>query len=205
MTTCSPITTCAKRSVHVVESIKSQMSSQACRLSRSPSSSCCSFFHSGKFWQRCATLTIWRTLSCLSISSQIQGRCLMSRFFKTKISWLPFIMRISVSSKGHQMCLRLLSRGLRLWSMGRNMSLRLSVPSLERVSKFSWGAKRANWQRGSISAGMIFGLFASFASEPGNAEVSKRPETVDEEVDELSTRSSHGKRVYSDYSIIGEQ
>eukprot|EP00268_Persea_americana_P061871 TRINITY_DN7872_c0_g1_i3.p1 TRINITY_DN7872_c0_g1~~TRINITY_DN7872_c0_g1_i3.p1 ORF type:complete len:193 (-),score=23.62 TRINITY_DN7872_c0_g1_i3:33-611(-) len=181
------------------ESIKRQMSTQACRLSRSPSSSCCSFLHSGKFWQRCAALTIWRTLSCLSIGSQIQGRCLMSRFFKTRISWLPFIMRISVSSKGHQM----LSRGLRLLSRGRNMSLRLSVPSLERVSKFSWGAKRANWQRGSISAGMIFGLCASFASEPGNAEVSKRPETVDEKEDESSTRSSHGKRVYSDYSIIG--
>lgn len=148
-------------------------------------------------------MTICRTLSCSSIGSQIKGRCLTSSLFKSRRNLLASIMRSSISSTGHHMCLRLLSRA-------RNLSLRLSVPSHERVSKISWGLKRGNCKKGTTSIGLIFGLCASSTSEPGNAEASERPVTVDEEEEEVeddssSTRSSHGKRVYSDYFIIGEQ
>ncbi|KAJ8645204.1 hypothetical protein MRB53_006952 [Persea americana] len=148
--------------------------------------------------RRCSAVTI-----CSSIGSQFEGRFLVSGFSKPRRNSPPLMMRNSVSSTGDQ------TARLGLSSRGRNMSLRLSVPSHERVSQISWSMKPANRRKGSASTGLIVGLFVCFAySEPVKAEIAKRTKTMDDDVDEgkddsSSASTSHGKKVYTDYSVTG--
>lgn len=197
-----PITTYSRRAVHVCGSIGNQMLGSVCTVSQSPSNFCCSFFHYGQCQQRCVTMTISRTLSSSSFGSQFEGKCRVSGFSKPR-NWPPLMMRSSVSSTGNQMI------GLGHLSRGRKMRLKLSVPSYERVSQISWSVKPANRQNGSASAGLIVGLFVCFASsEPVKAEIAKRPKTTDgdeDENDSSSASTTHGKKVYTDYCVTGEE
>lgn len=200
MTIHLPITKCAKCLVNVGESIGKQMLSHACTISHSQSNSCCSFFHSSKFRQRLATVTICRTFSCSSTNFQIEGRCLISNLSRPRKNSPTLTMRNSISSMGQQMTC------LGLSSQRRHMSLRLSAPNPERVSKISWSLRPSNWLQAGASAGLMFGLFVCFSSsDPVNAEAAKRLKTEDDEdeCDSSSASSSHGKKVYTDYSITG--
>lgn len=198
--TISPITTCSRRAVYVGGNIGNKMLGSICTVSQSPSNLCCSFFHYGQSQRRCSAVTI-----CSSIGSQFEGRFLVSGFSKPRRNSPPLMMRNSVSSTGDQ------TARLGLSSRGRNMSLRLSVPSQEKVSQISWSMKPANRRKGSASTGLIVGLFVCFAySEPVKAEIAKRTKTMDDDVDEdeddsSSASTSHGKKVYTNYSVTGEE
>ncbi|KAJ4970240.1 hypothetical protein NE237_003339 [Protea cynaroides] len=85
----------------------------------------------------------------------------------------------------------------------QNISLRLLGPKQEMYTKVRWNFRPTSLLRGGASAGLIFGLLICVASfNPVYAEVAKR-KNYEEDDCESSTTSSHGKKVYTDYSITG--
>lgn len=83
---------------------------------------------------------------------------------------------------------------LGLTSSCRSMSLSLPMPRLQKIPKISWNARHT-----SIAAGISFGLCLSFSSSGVvNAQAS---ENAGDKYS--SVRTSHGKEVYTDYTITG--
>ncbi|KAL0919429.1 hypothetical protein M5K25_011523 [Dendrobium thyrsiflorum] len=83
---------------------------------------------------------------------------------------------------------------LRLTSSRQSMSLRLPMPRFQKIPKISWNARHS-----SLAAGVSFGLSLSFSSSGVvNAQASENGWDKSS-----SMRASHGKKVYTDYSITG--
>ncbi|XP_058073542.1 OVARIAN TUMOR DOMAIN-containing deubiquitinating enzyme 4-like isoform X2 [Magnolia sinica] len=194
------ISTHSKRIVHVGGNIGKQMLSPACAVPQSLSNSCCNVFHTIQFRQRCTAVTICRTFSCSSIGlSAFDSRCLRSGLFKQQRNWPSFMMKSLVSCGGH----RTIRLGLSSWC--QNMSLRLTVPNCGGVSKISWNVRPSSWLQGGTSAGLIFGVCVCFLSSGSvHAEASMgNNDEKDERGSSSFSTSSHGKKVYTDYSVTG--
>ncbi|KAF8398440.1 hypothetical protein HHK36_017367 [Tetracentron sinense] len=201
MLVCSPISPCAKGLVRLSERVGKQMSGHvSCVVFQSPSSSCCFYFHSGHSQPKCVVTTVSRTFSCSSvIGSQGLRRCsLGSGFSKLRTKWHPLTPKNLQSSTGHK------TKCFAISSPCQNMSLRLSVPKQGRLSKIRWNVGPASWPQRSVSAGLIFGLFVCFSSsEPVYAEAMQQEKDKDDDCDSTLVSFSHGKKVYTDYSITG--
>lgn len=103
----------------------------------------------------------------------------------------PLKMAASVGLVGRQLRLGLSSRY-------RNMNLRLSMPSCEKVSRVNWNARRTSW----VVGGSSFGTCLSFSTS-GPVYAESPSGNVSKHENASSIRSSHGKKVYTDYSITG--
>lgn len=62
----------------------------------------------------------------------------------------------------------------------------------------------SSWMQRSVPSCLIVGFLVYSTSEPVNAEVLHATKNTDEECGSSSVSHSHGKQVYTDYSIIGE-
>lgn len=103
----------------------------------------------------------------------------------------PLKMATSVGLVGRQLRLGLLSRY-------RSMNLRLSMPSCDKVSRVNWSTRRTSW----VVGGSSFGTCLSF-STCGPAYAESPLGNVSKNDNASSISSSHGKKVYTDYTITG--
>ncbi|XP_043691888.1 OVARIAN TUMOR DOMAIN-containing deubiquitinating enzyme 4-like isoform X2 [Telopea speciosissima] len=177
MLSLSPIITCTSNKAHLSGHARKQMTSQVCAMmSHSQSSTCCFHFHAGHSQLRYADLTI------------------SGNFSKWSRNWHPVTVKSSENSIGQQLTYPS--------SPCQNISLRLLVAKQEMYTKGRWYFRPTSLLRGGAFAGLIFGLLVCFASfNPVYAEVAKRKK--DNAYCESSMTSSHGKKVYTDYSITG--
>lgn len=105
----------------------------------------------------------------------------------------PLKVAASVSSVGRQLRLGLSSRC-------RSLNLKLSRPSLDKGSGVNWSAKRTSWAAGSASFGacLSFSTFGAVHAESPMGTNSKNNCS-----NASSNITSHGKKVYTDYTITG--
>lgn len=83
----------------------------------------------------------------------------------------------------------------------QSMSMRLLVPKQKMLSKVKCNVGPRTWSR----VGLIFGLFVcNLGSEPAHAEADYENENRKDDCDDSNAKFSHGKKVYTDYSVIGE-
>lgn len=91
-----------------------------------------------------------------------------------------------------------------LFSVGSpNMNLKLLFPKQGIISRMKWNLVPSSWMQGcATSAGLALGLSAcSASSEPAHAEMNQNKE---DDRSSSTSNFSHGKQVYTDYSVIGE-
>ncbi|OAY80515.1 OTU domain-containing protein [Ananas comosus] len=105
----------------------------------------------------------------------------------------PLKMSTVVSLVGHQLRIRSSTRH-------RSMSLRLSIPTRERLLRVSWSLRRIPWRVVGISTGLCLSFSASGTVY---AESSMGKDDDNTQSITIPITSSHGKKVYTDYSIIG--
>nr|DAD42277.1 TPA_asm: hypothetical protein HUJ06_000507 [Nelumbo nucifera] len=201
MTNFSPVITCTKNVLCLSGCVGKQMSGQVINVvSQSPPSSCCFRFQSSRSQLSYARLTISKTFSCSALVSSLtfRGSCFGSGFSKQRRNWHPLTEKNLEISMGHQVtCL-----GISLPS--QKMSLRLLTPKRETCTKVSWNVRPASRLQGGASASLIFGLFVCFSSsKPAYAEAPKKKD--EDDCDSSLVNSSHGKKVYRDYYVTGEQ
>lgn len=92
-------------------------------------------------------------------------------------------------------------RGISLACQSINM--RLLVPKQKMKVRCNVGP--ITWPHGCASVGLIFGLFVcNLSSEPAHAEAKYENEKGKDDCNEANAKFSHGKKVYTDYSVIGE-
>ncbi|XP_031489042.1 OVARIAN TUMOR DOMAIN-containing deubiquitinating enzyme 4-like isoform X2 [Nymphaea colorata] len=73
----------------------------------------------------------------------------------------------------------------------------------EKASKIGWGLRCASWVRGGVSAGLIFGICLCLANlKVAHAEAVRMKNSMGVQRD-VTISSSHGKTVYTDYSVTG--
>ncbi|WVY98192.1 hypothetical protein V8G54_030343 [Vigna mungo] len=88
----------------------------------------------------------------------------------------------------------------------QSMNMRLLLPKQKLLHKVKCNFGPVSWLRGCASVGLIFGLLVcSSSSEPAHAESHSENENRKDDCNEYESnvKFSHGKKVYTDYSIIG--
>uniref|UniRef100_A0A1D1Z2F4 Ubiquitin thioesterase OTU n=1 Tax=Anthurium amnicola TaxID=1678845 RepID=A0A1D1Z2F4_9ARAE len=152
---------------------------------------CTCYIESSQFARQYTALTLSKSLSFSPFGFQARnGRSLSSSLSKRKGDLYSSALSSLISSTGHQ------PTHLGLSSQLRNMSLKLFVQK-ERVSRIRWNVRPLAW----ILRGTAAGVCISFA---GSASVSAEADMKGNDEDDGSVIcSSHGKKVYTDYSITG--
>ena len=85
------------------------------------------------------------------------------------------------------------------------MNMRVFVPKQRMFPKVDCNVGPISLPPGSASAGLIFGLLVCYSTfEHVHAEAARDDDEGDD-CDPAYVKLSHGKKVYTDYSITGEQ
>ncbi|KAL9411890.1 hypothetical protein AB3S75_045485 [Citrus x aurantiifolia] len=84
-----------------------------------------------------------------------------------------------------------------------SMKMRLLVPNQGVLPKLKPNAGPIDWPTGCASAGLICGLLVCYSSSKAHAEAADEKEDGEEDYDLSNVKYSHGKKVYTDYSVIG--
>ncbi|XP_062006381.1 OVARIAN TUMOR DOMAIN-containing deubiquitinating enzyme 4-like isoform X1 [Rosa rugosa] len=187
---CTHIDQGAKNVVCMSGGIEMQMGSKICSVvSRGASSSCCYRLQPGKSGNKFGGLSL--TKSCPSeIGQTPHGSCFRSCFSTD----MGNSRSLTVNARKPQ------KRCLEISLACQGMKTRFLVPRQGMLPKIKCNVGPVSWPQGCASAGLIFGLLICNSSEPTHAEAACK--TDDKEYDgDLSY--SHGKKVYTDYSIIG--
>ncbi|RDX79216.1 OTU domain-containing protein, partial [Mucuna pruriens] len=140
-------------------------------------------------------LSICTKLSCSTVMGQtirggFRGSCCSKQRGNTR-----FFSSVIPRKRYHEISLA--------W---QSMNMRLLVPKQKMLHKIKCNLGPVNWPRGCASVGLIFGLLVcSFSSEPAHAEAHSENENRKDDCNEYESnvKFSHGKKVYTDYSVIG--
>ncbi|KAK4281847.1 hypothetical protein QN277_013294 [Acacia crassicarpa] len=191
MNVCSPVCLSSINAIVLKGRANLLLSSNSCGLSSQGKSNSCSIHLSpGKSELRHGGFSVYTTLSCPTIMGQtIRGGYLRSCFSKQKDN-------IQVlGSVGPQ------SRNVEISLACQSMNMRLLVPKQKLLPKAKCKVGPLTWPRGCASAGLIFGLLVCNSSfQPAHSET----DTEDgRKESEPYVKISHGKKVYTDYSVIG--
>ncbi|KAJ4706476.1 OTU domain-containing protein [Melia azedarach] len=193
------VSNCAKNVVHLSGRFQGQMGGYICGVaSRGPSSSCCFHLYSGKSKRNYAGPCISRTISCTSASGfqSFQGNCFGSCFSKPGRNLHSLTIKSFISARGYQ------KRQVKISLTCQSMKMRLLVPTQGVLTKTKCNAGPIHWPQGCASVGLIFGLVVCYSSsKPVHAEAADEKE--DKDCDLSYVKYSHGKKVYTDYSVIG--
>ncbi|CAI9779452.1 unnamed protein product [Fraxinus pennsylvanica] len=85
-----------------------------------------------------------------------------------------------------------------------NMNFRLLVPTQTKIPEIKCNIGRVSWQQRRASAGLFIGLLVCFStSGAANAEAPELKDNKEGDCDASAAHYSHGKKVYTDYSVIG--
>lgn len=194
MTVCSPISTCAKNVVH----LRGRLSSSLCTvISRGPSSSYCYCLYSGPK-TKYTDLSVSNTISG---SPAIGCQELQAGYFRSSSQSRKFqslTVKESISDQRKQ------KRQLEISWASQRMKMRFLLPKQGTLKKFKCIGGPISWPSGCVSAGLAFGLLVCYSSsEPVHAEASGEKVDKEDECGSPHTKFSHGKKVYTDYSVIG--
>ncbi|CAM0912058.1 unnamed protein product [Alopecurus aequalis] len=161
--------------------------SPAISLQRSASSSM--YSHSNQF-QGGVTQNIWKCSRPQSSSSHMtSGLVIFSRNKNTKSSE-PQILKYFVSLVGRRLRCGLSTRE-------GSLTVKPDVLSREGISGVNWNWRGINQKIGATTGGLCFGFSVS-----GTAKA-EMPLDRNINCSETSTSSTHGKKVYTDYSVTG--
>lgn len=189
------ISVCTRNVVPLNFRVRSQMGSNICTvLSRRTSNSCCSYGISRPKYGDQSVTTI---SSCSPNTSQrFQGGCLSYCFARQSIDFNALTVKDLISDGGSH------GRGLEISLACKGMNVKLSIPNDGMFSKIKYNMR---WPERCASAGLVFGLVVCYStSEPVHAEAACEKEDNEENSDSPHDKFSHGKKVYTDYSVIGE-
>lgn len=167
---------------------------------RAPSQTSCLSFSTEHLKLKYSDISVLKTNKCLSA---IGIQMINARFFRPSISkqrnnFYTSSIRSIISSRFRlKTCLRK--------SLGsEHTALRHIVPRQGMSPNITCSARSSTWLQGCVP-GLIFGLLLYYStSEPVHAEVLHAKKNQDQDCDSSSVSHSHGKQVYTDYSIIGE-
>ncbi|CAK9159315.1 unnamed protein product [Ilex paraguariensis] len=192
---CSYMSLCVQNVVCLRRVVQRQMSNQICFISQTPSSFC---FHisSGHSESKYASISVSKTnpRSSLVRFQAFQGSSLGSIILKQSSNWHSLTVKSIVNSVPSQKTCLSISVGC------QNMNVRLWVPRHTITLKLDHNMGPVLWLKGFSSAGLVFGLFVCNSnSEPVHAEA---PGAKDDP-DSSAANFSHGKKVYTNYSVIG--
>ncbi|KAM3738332.1 hypothetical protein ACB098_09G124200 [Castanea mollissima] len=193
MSVCSPISTCAKNVVHLSAHFQSQMGSKICAaVSRGPSNLRCFYLYPWHSKTNYGSMSVSKILSTPSCADQMfHGSCFRSYFSNQRGNLLVKCL----SSKGPQ------RRHLEISLACQNLNMKLLVPKQGMLPKIKCNVGPVSWPQGCASAGLIFGLLVCCSSsEPTYAGA---PHKEGHKEEESCVKLSHGKKVYTDYSITG--
>ncbi|KAI4300735.1 hypothetical protein L6164_034075 [Bauhinia variegata] len=194
MSICSPVSISSVNAI--VSKGRSQLllSSNFCGLwFQGKSGSCCFSLRTGQSTINHAGLPIWSTSTCSTIMGQIiRGNCFGSCFFKQKGNIQLFC------SRGPR------RRHLKISRACRSISMRLLLLKANMLPKVKGNVGPITWPRRCASPGLILGLLLCYSSfKPVPAESYSENEDKKDDSDESHVQFSHGKKVYTDYSVIG--
>ncbi|QHO53532.1 hypothetical protein HN51_022335 [Arachis hypogaea] len=87
----------------------------------------------------------------------------------------------------------------------QSLNMRLLVPNQKKLPKVKCNVGPVSWPRGCASVGLILGLLVcNLSSEPVYADTDpENGKRNDQNVCESNVAMSHGKKVYTDYSVTG--
>ncbi|PNY03022.1 OTU domain-containing protein at3g57810-like protein [Trifolium pratense] len=194
MSVCFPVGQSSINAVVLKGRTRLLMSSNICSLqTRGTSCSFSSSFYPGKSETNYVGLSVCRKPSSSTIMGQtIKGGYLGSCCSKQRGNAQVFSS--VVSRKSHS----------EISFACQSMSMRLLVPKHKMLSKVKCNVRRITWPRSCASVGLIFGLLVcNLSSEPAHAETDKGNENKNDACDESNVKVSHGKKVYTNYSVIG--
>ncbi|KAG2686996.1 hypothetical protein I3760_09G033100 [Carya illinoinensis] len=196
MLICSPISTSAKSFVYLSARVQSQMGSNICTaISRGPSSSCCFYVYPGHSKASYKSFSVSNTISSPPIPGQtIQGRCFGSCFTYQRGS---FRVKCLPGVRGPQ------REHIEISLACQNLNMRLSVPKKGMLPRIKCNVGPIGWPQGCASTGLVFGLLVCYSSsEMARAEAAQE-EDKEDDCSKSYVKFSHGKKVYTDYSVIG--
>ncbi|KAJ0042593.1 hypothetical protein Pint_17992 [Pistacia integerrima] len=192
--------TCTKNVVHLSGRIQGQMGGYICGVtSQGPSSSYCFQLCSGNSRKDYPGLSISRTISCSSTGGlqKFQANCFVPAFAKPRCNLRSLTIKRFISARGFQ------KRHLEISLVCQSINMRLLVPKQGVIHKIKCNAGPINWPQGCASVGLIFGLLVCYSSsKPVHAEAADEKEN-NEDCNLSYVKCSHGKKVYTDYSVIG--
>ncbi|KAF7148119.1 hypothetical protein RHSIM_Rhsim03G0010600 [Rhododendron simsii] len=123
-----------------------------------------------------------------------QGSCFRPFSLTQRSNWHSLTIESEVRSTQPQKICFDFSSGC------QNMKFKLSVPNLGIIHKVKCNMGPLSWPRGCASVGLIGGLLVCNSTfEPVHAEAAHSEENQEDP----SVTFSHGKKVYTDYSITG--
>ena len=199
MINCHPISTCARNIFRLSGRVQRQMNSHICSLvSQGPSRSFSLYFYTGHSKPKHNYVSVSETFSCSSITGfqTFQGSCFVSGFSKRSGRSRSLTVKSSVGSRGPS------KRSLNISLTCQNMNVRILVPKQGMLPKIKCNVGSVSWPQGCASAGLLFALLVCYSSsEPVHAESTQQKEIKEDECYTIS----HGKKVYTDYSITGEK
>lgn len=193
----SPISTSSKNVIYLSVRVQSPMGSNICAaVNRGPSSSSCFYLYTGNSKTNYGSFSLSKTISSPSFTDQtFQGSCFGSCFSN---------QRGSLQVKCVGCTKRAQRKNLEISLACQNLNMRLFVPKRGMLPRIKCNVGPVCWPQGCASAGLIFGLLVCYLSpEPAHAEA-PREEDKEDDSDLSCATLAHGKKVYTDYSVIGE-
>lgn len=188
------ISVCTRNAVPLNVRVCTHMGSNICTvLSRRTSTSCCSY---GISRPKYADQSVTTISSCSpNTSHRFQGGCLSSCFSRRSIDFQALTVKNLITAGGSH------GRELEISLACKGMNVKLSIPNDGMFSKIKYSMR---WPERWASAGLVFGWVVCYStSEPVHAEAAYEKEDNEENSDSSHVKLSHGKKVYTDYSVIG--
>ncbi|XP_061348325.1 OVARIAN TUMOR DOMAIN-containing deubiquitinating enzyme 4-like isoform X2 [Gastrolobium bilobum] len=133
--------------------------------------------------------------SCSTIMGQTMRRACLGSCCSKQRGNIQFFSSVVRHKRHHEISLAC-----------QSMKMRLLVPKQKILSKVKCNVGPIIWPRGCASVGLIFGLLVcNLSSEPAHADAYSENENRKDDCNkyESNVKFSHGKKVYTDYSVIG--
>lgn len=200
MIVCSPISTCARNVVYLSGHVQHMGGTILNLVSRGQSTSCCFCFYPSHSRESYARLSVLRTMSSPSVNSfhTMHRSCFRSASSKQSGSCQSFTVKGLFNAKGP------LKRHFNISLAYQNLNLRLSLSKRGMLSKIKGNVGSISWSQECASAGLISALLVCYSSsEPTHAEAAADKKDEEDDSDVSYVKFSHGKKVYTDYSITG--
>lgn len=195
MSVCSPVSLSSINAVVLKGRAQLLISSNTCGLwSQGKSSLCSIHLCPGKSEIQHGGLSVYTTLSCpnnmgQTIRGGYLGSCFSNQRGNTEV----------LGSVGPQ------RRNLEISLASQRVNMRLLVPKRKLLPKVKRIVGPITWPHGCVSAGLIFGLLVcNSSSQLSHAESDSDKESKKDNCEESYVKFLHGKKVYTDYSVIGE-
>ncbi|XP_050229582.1 OVARIAN TUMOR DOMAIN-containing deubiquitinating enzyme 4 isoform X2 [Mercurialis annua] len=193
----SPTSTCARNVVYLSGRVQLMGSTILNMVSRGQSTSCCFCLYPTQSGKNYTQLSISKTNP-----SVINFHTLHRNFFRSSFSKQSGSCQ-SVTIKGLSDSRGPLKRKFNISLVSQNLNMRLSLSKRGIFSKIKGNVGSMSWSQECASTGLLFGLLVCYSSpEPTHAEAAAKKDK-DDDSDLPYVKLSHGKKVYTDYSITG--